>query len=455
MTKLPFELLIKNILPGKGDRVLIFKKLLRQIPHKRRVYFALLDNQKVIAKIYETKFFAKSHLLNERSKLERLHNAGLSSPRLLFYGQCDTGGWTIVTEYIRDCATALELYYKAESPKAKVNILRPLFVELARLNEAGIFQKDLHLGNFLISGDKVFSLDTTTMKFEHCPLDKIQSLRQLAILSWYVPGEIRAEALPGLLNLYAGTRGWKFTADDRLTIENYMKKHIQREIKRQLKKTLRSSGRQVQIKSNGLTAVFDKTFYENLDAPSLLSNLDGLMETGQILKFRPTSFLSYINFNDNDIVIKRYNHKGLWHSIRQSFRTSRAKRSWLHGHRLAMLGVNTPKPLAYIEKCIGPLLWKSYVLTGHIRGQNLADALYDPNIPEQKKQDLNRQIRELMITLHNNRITHGDFKLTNFVVTQDRVYITDLDAMKVHLCGPLFRKRCLKDISRLERMFSK
>jgi len=455
MTKSPFELLIKNVCPGKGDRVLICTKLLRHIPGKRRVYFALLGNQKVIAKIYETKFFSKPRLLNEWSKLKHLHNAGLNSPRPLFYGRCETGGWAIVTEFIEHSAAALELYYKADTPQDKVHILQPLFSELARLNEAGIFQKDLHLGNFLISGDKVFPLDTASMKFEPHPVNKIRSLRQLAVLSWYVPGEIRAEVMPGLLNIYAGTRGWKFTAGETQTIESYMKKHIRREIKRQLKKTLRSSGRQVRIKMNGLTAVFDKTFYENLDAIHFLSKIDGLMETGKILKSRPTSFLSCININGNGVVIKRYNNKGLWHSIRQSFRTSRAKRSWLHGHRLAMLGVNTPKPLAYIEKRIGPLLWKSYILTGHVRGHNLADALGDPNITGQKKQDLHRQIQELMTALHNNRVTHGDFKPTNFVITQDSVYVTDLDAMKVHLCGPLFSKRCSKDIRRLEKMFSK
>lgn len=454
MDKLPFELPIKSICPGKTDRVLVCTELLRHIPGKRRVYSALLENQRVIAKIYETKFSAKYHLDNERSKLEYMRDTGLNCPRLFFCGQCETGGWAIVTEYIENSAAAIKLYYKAGSPEAKVRILRPLFGELAELNQAGIFQKDLHLGNFLISADKVFSLDAATMKLEPHPVDKTRSLRQLAILSWYVPGQIRTDALPGLLNIYAEKRGWKFTDGDVRTIENYMKRHIRKEIKRQLKKTLRTSGRQVQIKKNGFKAVFDRGFYENLDVQHFLSKLDGLMDTGQILKSRPTSFLSYIDVNGNNVVIKRYNHKGFWHSIRQTLRTSRAKRSWLHGHRLIMLGIDTPKPLAYIEKRIGPVLWKSYVLTGHIKGHNLADAFDDSNISGQKKQDLYRQIRQLMTTLHNNRISHGDFKPTNFIISQGSVYVTDLDAMKVHFCGWLLRKRCSKDIRRLEQMFS-
>ncbi len=452
MAIVPFELHLKSVFPQQDDRVLTCTKLLRYIPGKRRVYSAQLDDKEVIAKIYETKFRAKLRLLDEWSKIDRLAQRGLNSPELHFYGRTEQGKWAIVVECIKNSATALELYHKAESAQKKLEVLLPLFGELARLNEAGIFQEDLHLGNFLVGGDKVFCLDTATMKFEPHPVGKVQSLRQLAILSWYVPQEKRNE-LAQLLDKYADVRGWKFNPYDRETVENHMHKHIDREIGRQLKKTLRTSGRQIRFKKDSFVAVFNRTLYENLDVKSFLSRIDALMETGQVLKRRNTSFLVRISIKGKDIVIKRYNHKGLWHSIRQSFRTSRAKRSWLHGHRLAMLGVNTPKPLAYIEKHIGPILWTSYILTEYVQGPNLDEVLTNPDTPDERRQDVRRQIHELMTTMHKNRITHGDFKRTNFVITEHKTYITDLDAMKVHVCGLLLRRGRLKDISRLERMF--
>jgi tRNA A-37 threonylcarbamoyl transferase component Bud32 len=452
MTTVPFELHIKSVYPQRDTFILKCTELLRQIPGKRRVYAALLDDKKTIIKIYEAKFRAKSQLLNEWSKIKRLAQAGLNGPQIFFYGRSEGGEWVIVTEYIANSATALELYNKAESAREKAQVLLPLFSETAQLNQAGVFQKDLHLGNFLISGGKVFSLDTATMKFGPRPIGKKQALRQLAILSWYVPQEVRDE-LPGLLDKYANVRGWKFTRDDIQTIDSRMQKHIGTEIKRQLKKTLRTSGRQIRAEKNSIVAVFDRTFYENLDVSDFLSGIDGLMETGRVLKRRNTSFLSRVTIKDKDVVIKRYNHKGLWHSIRQSFRTSRAKRSWLHGHRLSMLGISTPKPLAYIEKHFGPLLWQSYILTEYVRGPNLDQILTDPNAPAEQRQNVCKQIHELMTALHKNRITHGDFKRTNFVITTDKVYITDLDAMKAHTCGLLLQRRKSKDISRLEQMF--
>jgi tRNA A-37 threonylcarbamoyl transferase component Bud32 len=452
MAIVPFELHLKSIFPQQGDRVLRCTELLRHIPGKRRVYSAWLEDKKVIAKIFETRFRAKSRLLDEWSKINGLLRAGLNSPQLHFYGRSEQGQWVIAIERIEDSTAALELYQKAESTQKKLEILLLLFEELAKLNEAGIIQEDLHLGNFLISGDKVFCLDTATMKFQPHPIDKTQSLRQLAVLSWYVPQKERA-GLPRLLDAYAKVRGWKFTRDDRKAVEDYMNKHINREIRRQLKKTLRTSGRQIRFEKGNFIAVFDTTLYEDLDVSGFLSEIDALMEAGRVLKRRNTSFLARVAIGGKDVVIKRYNHKGLWHSIRQSFRTSRAKRSWLHGHRLAMLGVNTPRPLAYIEKRIGPILWASYIITEHVQGPNLDEILIDPSTSDERKQDVYRQIHELMTAMHKNRITHGDFKRTNFVITEDKVCITDLDAMKVHICGLLFRRIRLKDVNRLERMF--
>ena len=60
----------------------------------------------------------------------------------------------------------------------------------------------------------------------------------------------------------------------------------------------------------------------------------------------------------SDVVVKRYNHKGFTHSLRHTIKKSRAHRGWLHGHRLVMLDIATPKPLAYIEQIKEKLIWK-------------------------------------------------------------------------------------------------
>ena len=461
MAKVPFELHIESICPGQGSRVLTCTELLRHVRGKRRVYAARLsspksarlENQDVIAKIYETRFRARSQLMNEWRGIGRLQAKGLNSPQLHFYGRTENGKWILVTERIKNSTTALELYLETNSAEEKLNVLRLLFRELGRLNNAGVIQKDLHLGNFLISDNKVFSLDTAKMKFLSEAVSRIQSLKQLAVLSWYVPEDSRGQ-LPQLLQEYAQVRGWTITIQDRETIQAYMKKHIRKEIKRQLKKTLRTSGRQIRLKEDNFVAVFNRNMYAKTDMRGFLQGIDRLMESGHVLKNRPTSFISRVTIKDRNVVIKRYNHKSLFHSIRQSMQRSRARRSWLHGHRLLILCVNTPRPLAYIEKRIGPILWTSYIITQNVEGPNLEDVVNDPNTSDNHKQQIQQKINDLMRKLHENFITHGDFKRTNFIVSGGEPYVTDLDSMRVHMPGILFKHRQKKDVNRLKRMFT-
>ena len=81
------------------------------------------------------------------------------------------------------------------------------------------------------------------------------------------------------------------------------------------------------------------------------------------LKNGNTYFVSRINLAGREIVVKRYNHKEVIHSVRQTIKRSRARRGWLHEHRLRMLNIATPRPLAYIESRRGMVVWKSYLVT--------------------------------------------------------------------------------------------
>ncbi|MFA5422479.1 MAG: lipopolysaccharide core heptose(II) kinase RfaY [Phycisphaerae bacterium] len=450
MVKAPFDICLDRISPQQGRCVLTCTKLLRHVPGKRSVYMAAFEGKDCVLKIYENRRRAKSHLRKEWSILKSLGESGLNCPAPYFCGRTPKGDWAIVTEYINNSQTALELYNAAAGTSEKVSILHLLCEELAKLNHRGILQKDLHLGNFLISGDKVFCLDTVTMEFRSNPLNKTESMRQLAILGIYIPKDRDEE----LAKKYAEIRGWKLTAEDIKIIKSYTREHFGREIKRQLKKTLRTSGRKVRFEKNGFKAVFDRDFCDSLDVQAFIEGIDDLMKTGRVLKSRNTSFLSQVSIDGKQVVVKRYNHKGLWHSFRQTLQTSRAKRSWLHGHRLIMLGINTPRPLAFIEMRKGLLLWTSYIITEYVPGRNLGEVLLDTNIADEEKKQFRNQICGLMTRMHNKRITHGDFKRTNFILSDKTIYVTDLDAMKVHLPGPVFEHRRRKDITRLERMFS-
>ena len=156
-----------------------------------------------------------------------------------------------------------------------------------------------------------------------------------------------------------------------------------------------------------------------------------LINKGQILKNGDTSYVSRVAWNDMDVVVKRYNHRGFIHSLRHTIKRSRARRGWLHGHRLGMLDIATPKPLAYIEKRRWLLVWESFLVTEYVEGQNLSDFL-SGDITKQQRSEMIRQIGELLDKLVKYRIIHGDLKQTNILTTATGPVLTDLDGMKVY-----------------------
>ena len=87
-------------------------------------------------------------------------------------------------------------------------------------------------------------------------------------------------------------------------------------------------------------------------------------------------------------------------------------------------------------------------------GLNLYDTLNEPDADDNYKQQIQKKINSIMNKLHDNFITHGDFKRTNFIVSDDEPYVTDLDSMKVHIWGISFKRRKNKDTKKLRRMFS-
>jgi len=231
------------------------------------------------------------------------------------------------------------------------------------------------------------------------------------------------------------------------------KKHAKSSTYSGLKKCLRTSKRYLRIKFGRYIAVFDRGFCQDAESLDFIEKIDTLMDKGQILKNGDTSYVSRLTWNDKDVVVKRYNHRGFIHSLRHTIKRSRARRGWLHGHCLGMLNIATPKPLAYIEQRRWLLIWQSYLVTEYIEGQELRNFLRDNKTSEEERSIAMRQVKNLLDKMGKYRITHGDLKHTNILVTENGPVLTDLDAMKVHRWNWIHRLRQAKDLGRFSNQF--
>lgn len=228
------------------------------------------------------------------------------------------------------------------------------------------------------------------------------------------------------------------------------KKHAEASSHSELKKYLRTSQRYLQIKDGRYIAVFDRDFCQDAEPLELIEKIDTLMDKGRILKNDDTCYVSRLTWNSKDVVVKRYNHKGFIHSLRHTIKRSRARRNWLHGHRLGMLNIATPRPLAYIEQRRGLLVWQSYLVTEYVKGRELKDFLRDDKTSEKKRSIVSGQVAELLDSLSDHKITHGDLKHSNILITESGPVLTDLDAMRVHRWDWIYKIRKAKDLSRFK-----
>ncbi len=448
MAELPFNLQIRQLFPQVGSaETVTCAKLLRAIGGKREVYNAVWNGRPVIAKIFLKKISGWFHLKKEWYGLRRLQELGLSGPKPLFFGRTADSKLVTVVEKIQNSSTAINIFRKTTEREAKISLLSLVCKELAKQHGKGVEQKDLHLGNFLVSADKVFALDTAEIRFHKSALSRERSIAQLVLLAGYFPAEDK-ESVKKFSSAYFSERGWKFGDADFATLQKKTSKYKKHITEKWLKKSLRTNTRHLKIREPGCTAIFDRTFCGETKAKELIEQIDVLVDGGEILKRGNTCHLSTVIWNGKKIVIKRYNHKGILHSICQTVKGSRARKGWLCGLRLFLLDIATPKPLAFIERRKNLVLWNSYLVTEYVSGQKLPDFLESNETSKEAKAAVTKKIVEVLSNLGRNFISHGDLKHSNILVTGDEPVLTDLDGMLVHKFKWLGRYKAARDMEK-------
>jgi tRNA A-37 threonylcarbamoyl transferase component Bud32 len=345
-----------------------------------------------------------------------------------------------------------------EQLQSERELIRAFGRTIGRMHARGIFHGDLRLGNVLAKRERnswrFFFLDNErTKKFDRLPFGlRVRNLVQVNM---------------GPRGLVSNTDRMRFfreyCAENKISkrqskplAEKVIEKtnrrlNKERLVRRKLRKCLRTNARYLRVKTGKYLAMFDRNFCEEAEPIDFIEQIDTLMDKGQILKNDKTSYISRLMWNGRDIVVKRYNHKGFIHSLRHTIKGSRAKRCCLNGHRLMALNIPTPRPVAFIEERKGVFLWKSYLVTEFVAGRNLHIFLRDDTVAETQKSMTVQQVTNLLDKLGEYRITHGDLKHTNILITNNGPVLTDLDAMRVHKLGWICALKGRKYIGRFKR----
>ena len=440
----PFILNIKG--ENSKTNPLCCSKILRCLPGKRLSCEGEWRGRTVFAKLFIDPDRAKVHWQRDIQGVRALMEKKILTPPLVDSNILpDGGGYYCLFEYFPDAKNSKELWDAADT-YGRIRLLHRLSELVAKHHAAGIVQKDLHLDNFLAVGNKIYTLDGAEIHFEADPLILKPSFKNLATLFAQFSPE-NDENIVDALRIYAKARYWKIIPEDFNFVQRFTVKQRQKRKNEFFKKTKRECTAFIYHREWIRLSVCGRKF--NTDGiKRLMADPDGSIVRGKPIKLGNTSTVASTMVDGQCILIKRYNIKNWKHAVNRAFRPTRAFRSWTNAHRLDFYGINTPKPIAFVEERWGPLRRKAYYISEYCSGDTSFDFFHNLEIEQKRKIQIAGAIVEQLKKLRNLKISHGDLKASNILISGDRIILIDLDSMKEHTCSRSFEKAWEKDLER-------
>lgn len=306
---------------------------------------------------------------------------------------------------------------------------------LGRLHFHGYSHTDLHLGNFLKTPrGELLSIDGDAIDARVLSLRS--GLRELAILlaQFDIPTQPDVDAC---LDAYLAGRRDRRSSGTGSLMRRLLAQAVTRRSAHYLLKTLRECTNFI-VRAEG-----DRTLYCRREEAEVFNQFASDPERyfgdrARVLKRGNSATVVGVEIGRRALVAKRYNITGLGHRLRRIFR-KRAREAWQNGLRLKFLGIPTATPIGLIET--GPWWWPgpAYVLMEHLAGKDLAALTKSGFIDSFTLGDL----VEIVAAMQRAGLAHGDLKSTNFILSRGRLYLIDVDSIRVSGWG---QKR---DVARL------
>ena len=425
------------------------QRLVRLLPGRREVWQGELEGQPVFAKFYLSPKRAKVHWQREMDGIRAFQQHGILTPGLLYSGSEQSHSWpVIITAEIPEAVGLNDVWQGAEADR-KRQLLREMVVLLASHHRAGICQTDLHLGNFVLSGGNIFSLDGDGVKKLPAGQDQVASLDNLALFIAQLSPEWEAQ-IPELHALYLSERGWPQSTDSDDLLQR-VKVARKRRWTEYHNKLFRECTAFICHKSAKRFEVISRDAC-GPELEALLADPDASFPCKeQALKNGNTCTVWGATAGELDLVVKRYNVKDVLHGLKLSTRPGRALASWENAHRLLFYGIATPRPIAVIKGKQGLLKPIAYFLAEAVDGVDALNWFQNPAISMEDKAEMAKSITALFAQLEAQQINHGDLKANNILIADAKPLLIDLDAMHQHGDEAAFRKAWKRDLQRFMR----
>lgn len=433
-----------------GTEDVHIEQWLRVLPGQRYVARAQWRGSPVLAKLMVGDR-ARRHFDRELSGAQLLAEQQLSTPNLLDKGFDEEGGGWLLFEFLQGAQSLHDawLHVAPQVPLSadQQDVLGSALAEIANLHGKGLWQSDLHLDNLLRHDQRLYLVDGGGVRAEKPgqPLSRERVLENLALFFAQLPAALEPfieELLVSYL-LVNNTHALPLEA----LLDKVRSARYQR-LASYLKKVGRDcTAFSVRRGGFGLVAVRRE---REAQLREVLSDLDGHVAAGVALKQGGSATVARVGIQGQTLVIKRYNIKSVTHWLKRFWRPSRAWHSWVEAHRLEVLGIATPQPLAVVEVRRLGLRGRSYLITDYADGQDII-ARFAPYVDAAPPEQELLALEQLFAALIREHISHGDLKGTNVLWQDGSWALIDLDALHQHRSIARFNQAFAKDRERLLR----
>jgi len=331
----------------------------------------------------------------------------------------------------------------------KRRVLSLLGDTVRRIHDGRLFHADLHAGNFLIrkSGEgPLYLIDLHSARMRKV-LTRWHRLWNIAQLFYSLNGLLGQEDKAVFLEAYAGKEMHCSASQPLLMkVEGQVGRIKRRHQRSRAKRCLRESTLFTRHDWDGYRVYRRRDVSGEILMEMISAHREIAEKSPQcLLKNSPKTVVSMVEIAPETglrTCVKQYRYVTAWGKIKNRFRCSKGKISWIAANELFRQGISDLKPLAYVEKARVGLLGESFFMmespADYLEMDRYLITSFGNSPPGEvtaRRRSFIQQFARCIGRLHQVHIYHGDLKTCNILVRERTgawdFSLIDLDAVRL------------------------